>query len=161
MGFEYRIQGLSAGYHVTFGFLHSHSGIFSVLLENKRQFEQARQLGEETLARCRQTLGDDHPHTLTTANSLAVTLLNGGQFRQAHQLAEDTYAPRRRVLGEDHPDTLRSANSLATALQELGQQDRAVNSPTTPTPACVESWARDIPTLCAWRTASMLARELR
>jgi Bacterial transcriptional activator domain/NB-ARC domain/Tetratricopeptide repeat len=40
------------------------------------QYEQARQLAEDTLTRMRQVLGDNHPYTLETATSLAVILRN-------------------------------------------------------------------------------------
>ncbi|HZA16460.1 MAG TPA: tetratricopeptide repeat protein, partial [Pseudonocardiaceae bacterium] len=33
------------------------------------QHEQARQLGEDTLTRCRRVLGDDHPYTLRSADT--------------------------------------------------------------------------------------------
>jgi hypothetical protein len=39
-----------------------------------RQYEAARQLGEETLVRSRRGLGEDHPDTLTSASNLAANL---------------------------------------------------------------------------------------
>jgi hypothetical protein len=71
------------------------------------QYQQARQLGEDTLTRCRRVLGDDHPDTLRSAFILATTLQGLGQYQQARQLGEDTLVRWRRVLGDDHPDTLR------------------------------------------------------
>jgi ornithine cyclodeaminase/alanine dehydrogenase-like protein (mu-crystallin family) len=79
------------------------------------QYEQARQLGEDTLTRMRRVLGDDHPHTLESAGSLAVALREVGQYEQARQLGEDTLARTRRVLGDDHPHTLRLARILSAA----------------------------------------------
>ena len=91
------------------------------------------QLDEDTLARRRRDLGEDHPDTLASANGLAISLravggLPGtltssassasnlavivghpGEHQAARELAEDTLARRRRVLGEDHPDTGASA----------------------------------------------------
>ena len=50
----------------------------------------ARELHEDTLARCRRILGDDHPHTVTTANNLAADL---------HALGKsDTTSIARRLL---------------------------------------------------------------
>ena len=77
------------------------------------EHEQARALDEDTLARRRRVLGEDHPDTLRSANNLAIDLRALGEHEQARALDEDTLARRRRVLGEDHPDTLR-----------LGQQPR-------------------------------------
>ena len=87
------------------------------------------QLDEDTLARRRRDLGEDHPDTLAAASNLAVSLraagglpgtltsfpgslassLHRGEQQAARELDEDTLVRRRRVLGEDHPDTLASA----------------------------------------------------
>ncbi len=85
----------------------------------------ARSLIERALNLRRLTLGDDHPDTLTSANSLTVDLHMLGQFERARQLNEDTLTRRRRVLGRDHRETLRSANNLAAILAELGQYEQA------------------------------------
>ena len=63
----------------------------------------ARELDEDTLARYRRVLGDDNPHTLATATTLAADLRNLGEHQSARELDEDTLARRRRVLGDDHP----------------------------------------------------------
>jgi tetratricopeptide (TPR) repeat protein len=101
------------------------AGSLSLNLWELGQFEPARQLGEDTVTRCRRVLGDDHPHTLIPAHILAATLRKLGQFGPARQLGEDTVTRCRRVLGDDHPLTLRSVYSLAAALRELGQFEPA------------------------------------
>ena len=83
------------------------------------------QLDEDTLARRRRDLGEDHPGTLASASNLAVSLRAAGEYQAARELAEDTLARRRRVLGEDHPDTLTSAFIPAGALFELGEYQAA------------------------------------
>ena len=82
-------------------------------------------LDEDTLARRRRVLGDDHPDTLTSANNLAADLAALGEHEQARALDEDTLTRRRRVLGDDHPDTLTSANNLAADLRALGEHEQA------------------------------------
>jgi hypothetical protein len=67
------------------------------------------QLDQDTLARRRRDLGEDHPDTLAAASNLAVSLRAAGEYQAARELGEDTLARRRRVLGEDHPDTGASA----------------------------------------------------
>ena len=67
------------------------------------------QLDEDTLARRRRDLGDDHPDTLTSASNLAISLRAVREHQAARELGEDTLARRRRVLGDGHPDTLGSA----------------------------------------------------
>jgi tetratricopeptide (TPR) repeat protein len=88
-------------------------------------FERAHQL-------YRDTLGEDHPTTLTSVNNLALDLWALGEDQQARTLDEDTLTRRRRVLGEDHPDTLASAHNLARVLSALGedQQARTLNEDT-------------------------------
>ncbi|MEV6515110.1 FxSxx-COOH system tetratricopeptide repeat protein, partial [Micromonospora chalcea] len=88
-------------------------------------YPQARALTEDTLSRCRRALGDDHPHSLTSASNLAGDLHLLGQYEQARALNEDTLTRRRRILGNDHPRTLDSANNLATDLSQLGQYEQA------------------------------------
>jgi putative methionine-R-sulfoxide reductase with GAF domain len=85
----------------------------------------AIQLDEDTLARHRRVLGNDHPDTLLSAHHLAISLRALGEHQRARQLHEDTLARRRRVLGDDHPDTLSSAHHLAISLRALGEHQRA------------------------------------
>jgi tetratricopeptide (TPR) repeat protein len=73
----------------------------------------------------RDTFGDDHPETLTSASNLAYILWCMGEFRRARTLDDDTLARRRRILGEDHPDTLTSASQLAQDLYFLGNYPQA------------------------------------
>ena len=89
------------------------------------QYEQARQLQQDTLTRCRRVLGEDHPRTLVSASRLALDLHALGQYEQARQLQQDTLTRRRRVLGDDHPRTLASASNLAADLRALGRDDEA------------------------------------
>jgi tetratricopeptide (TPR) repeat protein len=88
-------------------------------------YEQARELGQDTLTRMRRVLGDDHPHTLDLADNVATNLWALGHYEQARQLGQDTLTRMRRVLGDDHPHTLRSATSLAISLRELGHYEQA------------------------------------
>jgi hypothetical protein len=81
----------------------------------------ARDLQQDTLARRRRVLGEDHPHTLLSANNLAIALRELGEVHAARDLDQDTLARRRRVLGPDHPYTLLSASSLAADLRLLAE----------------------------------------
>jgi Tetratricopeptide repeat len=88
-------------------------------------------LDEDTLARRRRDLGEDHPDTLAAANGLAVSLRAAGEYQAARELDEDTLARRRRDLGEDHPDTLAAANGLAISLRAVGGHPGALTSPSS------------------------------
>ena len=83
------------------------------------------QLDEDTLARRRRDLGEDHPGTLAAASNLAVSLRAAGEYQAARELDEDTLARRRRVLGEDHPDTLTSASNLVMILGRVSEEQAA------------------------------------
>src|SRR6476659_1136164 len=103
------------------------------------------QLDEDTLARRRRVLGEDHPDTLASADGLAISLRavggypgtlisagnlaaglgHSGEHHAARELGEDTLARRRRVLGEDHPDTLASAHGLAISLRAAAEHQAA------------------------------------
>ena len=52
------------------------------------QYEQARQLGEDTLTRSRRLLGEDHPDTLTSRRHLASAYQSAGRLDQAITLYE-------------------------------------------------------------------------
>ena len=73
-----------------------------------------------------ETLGPDHPRTLTARDNLAHAYWSAGRLDQAIGLLEQNLADRERVLGPDHPDTLTSRNNLALAYQAAGRLDQAV-----------------------------------
>jgi hypothetical protein len=81
----------------------------------------ARDLDQDTVARRRRVLGEDHPSTLSSATNLADDLRALGEVQAARDLDQDTVARRRRVLGEDHTDTLFSVRNLAADLRALGE----------------------------------------
>jgi tetratricopeptide (TPR) repeat protein len=89
------------------------------------QYQQAKQLDEESLTRRREVFGPDHRTTLAVANSLGVSLRDLREYDSARHLDEDTLSRLRRILGEDHPHTLTSANNLARDLQALGEVSAA------------------------------------
>ena len=90
------------------------------------EHQAARELDEDTLARRRRDLGEDHPDTLASADNLAFSLQAVDERHQAaRELAEDTLARRRRVLGEDHPDTWTSASNLVMLLDRVGEYQAA------------------------------------
>ena len=95
-------------------------------IHDNGEYAKALELHQDTLARRRRVLGDDHPGTLHSANDQAVNLDSLGRIREALELYQDTYDRRRRVLGEDHPDTMRSEVNLACSLGSLGRRKEAL-----------------------------------
>jgi tetratricopeptide (TPR) repeat protein len=104
----------------------------AIYLQARGEPRPARALFERAHQLRRDTLGEDHPDTLTSANNLARDLRALGEYQQARTLHEDTLTRYRRLLGEDHPHTLASASSLALDLYALGedQQARTLNEDT-------------------------------
>jgi hypothetical protein len=94
-------------------------------LLNKGEFDQARQMDEETLGHRRQTLGEDHPRTLASASNLSSDLYALGDYQAARQLNEDTLARRRRVSGYDDPGALTTASNLANCMSALAEYQAA------------------------------------
>ena len=89
------------------------------------RFEEARELNEDTLVRCRRVLGDDHGFTLGAADNLASDLISLGDYQAARALQEDIVSRRRRKLGDDHPATLDSVSNLGISLSATGQHQAA------------------------------------
>jgi len=50
------------------------AGNLAIDLRNLSGYQAARELDEDTLARCRRVLGEDHPYTLDAASNLAADL---------------------------------------------------------------------------------------
>jgi hypothetical protein len=71
-------------------------------------------------------LGEDHPETLASCDSLATAYLAAGQLDRAIPLYERTLKAREAKLGEDHLDTLTSRNNLALAYRDAGKLERAL-----------------------------------
>ncbi len=98
----------------------------AVDLRELGQYEQARQLGEDTLTalppRPRRR-PSPIPYALPIPRRLPCGTL--GQYERARQLGEDTLTRCRRTLGDDHPHTLRRVHRSPSYLRELGQYERA------------------------------------
>ena len=65
-------------------------------------YQAARELDEDTLARSRRVLGEDHRDTLASADNLAADLRALGDHQPARELDEDTLARGQR--GKMGPD---------------------------------------------------------
>jgi hypothetical protein len=69
----------------------------------------------ETLATAEQTLGPDHPETLTCRINLAHAYYEAGRVDEAITLGEQAFGECTRLLGPDAHDTLIAGNNLASA----------------------------------------------
>jgi serine/threonine protein kinase/tetratricopeptide (TPR) repeat protein len=71
-------------------------------------------------------LGADHPDTLSSTNSLAISYRDAGKPDLAVPLLEESLKVMTAKLGADHPDTLTLMNNLAMGYQEAGKLDLAL-----------------------------------
>ena len=82
---------------------------------------ESKSLMIDVLEAREQTLGAEHPDTLTSVNSLGVCLLDMGQLKDAEPLFRKALEARERTLGAEHRDTVVSVNNLAGCLHYMGQ----------------------------------------
>ncbi|KAF8149647.1 hypothetical protein K438DRAFT_1866375 [Mycena galopus ATCC 62051] len=74
---------------------------------------------------CRRDLGEDHPETLTSMESLAYTHFELGEYMAARDLRVVVAEKQQSLLGENNPDMLRSMGNLAVTYLQLGQLEQS------------------------------------
>jgi hypothetical protein len=94
-------------------------------LEQKAQYAKALPQRQERLRWCRQVLGEEHPDTAQSYNSVASNLQSQGKHAEAKPLLQKALDIRRKALGEEHPDTAQSYNSVAYNLHSQGKHAEA------------------------------------
>ena len=70
-------------------------------------------------------LGEEHPETLRSRETLAAVQILRGRFQLAEQERQRILEIRLRILGEDHPDTIGSMHSLGETLIATARYDEA------------------------------------
>ncbi|KEP44973.1 kinesin light chain, partial [Rhizoctonia solani 123E] len=89
------------------------------------QWSRVLQLLQPLVRVFKKVLGEEHPDTLRSMNSLAYIYSNLGRHSEAEQLQVRVLDAQKRVLGEERPDTLRSTNNLASTYSHLGRHSEA------------------------------------
>lgn len=110
--------------------------------------KRARELNRETLELLRNSphFGEDHEHTLCTANGLGVDLRIEGRFAEALDIEEANVQRHARVFrGDEDDSTLRALNNLATSLRHLGLFHRALEIDTQLVERCHRLRSRNDP----------------
>ena len=97
----------------------------NILLYQSR-YEDARRLAEAVLVEQAELLGEDHPHVLATAGTLAGALRALGHYRESLERDLLTYPACVLQFGESHASTLRAASNLAESYRVAGQVGRAL-----------------------------------
>ena len=101
-------------------------GVRGQALYGLGDWEEAAVINEEVLEGKRALLGEEHPHTLLTANNLAVIYSNHGETGKAVQRQKEILKATRKVMGESHPNTLMAMNNLSTSLLKMKRYDEAL-----------------------------------
>ena len=88
-------------------------------------YPEAQRQVERALESRRRVLGENHPDTLDSMNSLGS--LNGaqGKYADAARLLTEVVEARRRVLGSEHNATIGSMHELAEVYRLSGKYDQA------------------------------------
>ncbi|HWO60449.1 MAG TPA: FxSxx-COOH system tetratricopeptide repeat protein [Umezawaea sp.] len=89
-------------------------------------FDEALVEDQSTWEGFRRALGEDHPHTRSAANNLAISMFLSGDPAGALELEEDNYRRRRRLFGERDPDTWFSLSRIGVYQRELGDYPNAL-----------------------------------
>ena len=72
------------------------------------------------------TLGPDHPNTLTTRHNLAYAHLEAGHVSAAIDMLEALLTDCTRILGPNHPHTLTARGNLTAAHQDAGNLPKVI-----------------------------------
>ncbi|KUM99103.1 hypothetical protein AQI95_40670 [Streptomyces yokosukanensis] len=78
------------------------------------------------LAQRVETLGSEHPDTLTARHNLALSYGQAGRTHEAIALLEQVLAEREQLLGSEHPDTLTARHNLALSHAQAGRTHEAI-----------------------------------
>jgi len=84
-------------------------------------YPQAHEQLERALDLRRRQLGEPHPETLLTMNSLGQLYEREGKYKDAEPLFRKVLELRTHILGAEHPATLVTMSNLALIEQELGR----------------------------------------
>jgi len=69
-------------------------------------------------------LGEEHPDTFKSMDSLAVLLQNQRKYDEAEVLYRKALDGRKKVLGEEHPDTLSSMSYYAYCVERRRYREK-------------------------------------
>jgi len=94
-------------------------------MPSKDAIKKAEELTLQVLESQKEILGEKHPDTLNSMNTLALTYSKQGCHKKAEELALQVLECRQEIVGERHPDTLNSMNNLAVWYAEHGRHKEA------------------------------------
>jgi tetratricopeptide (TPR) repeat protein len=92
----------------------------SVLLMDRRRYDEAVPLAREAVEIRRRILDKDHPQLATAIDPLSTALWETGQRDEVVALKREALAIAQRAFGEAHSDTGRQHNNLGVVLGDTG-----------------------------------------
>jgi hypothetical protein len=138
--------------------LHLRTNLANVL-RDLGQFEQSRELDEQSMREQRETIGEGHPHTLMSASGLAGDRRGLGRYTEALELDLETHAQWLYLFGEQHPRTLAAQSNLAVSYRLVGDFVNALTLDEQVYQRRREAFGENHPQTLM--SASNLARDLR
>jgi eukaryotic-like serine/threonine-protein kinase len=97
----------------------------ALALERKGDFNEARQLLEESVDIFKRVKGVNSPSYATGLSNLGSALIDRGDLFGAEAKLRESLAIRRKILGPGHPDLVFSLNNLGYVLLERGDWEAA------------------------------------
>ncbi len=88
-------------------------------LQARGRYGEVEPFYQRALAIREQQLGQDHPHTASSLNNLAMLYYTQGKYAEAEPLLQRALAICEQQLGTDHPDTVITRENYAVLLQEM------------------------------------------
>jgi tetratricopeptide (TPR) repeat protein len=89
------------------------------------RYEEAKDVQMQVMKTRKRVLGDEHPDTLSSMDSLALTYSSQGRWKEAEELRVQLMQMMKRVLGDEHPHTLSSIANLASTYSSQGRWKEA------------------------------------
>lgn len=90
----------------------------SLALQSHGHYSEAEKIQRDSLPKLKESLGEEHPDTLTCLHGLTNTLRLQGKFNESESICREVLKTQKRVLGDDHDHTLNATCSLACILEE-------------------------------------------
>jgi hypothetical protein len=88
-------------------------------------YHKAEQVQRKVYLTSKQSLGDEHPNTVESAEHLACSLAAQTKYAEAEKILGFVHATRTRVFGAEHRSTLSCTQRLAGLLSDMGETAQA------------------------------------
>ncbi|KAG6876932.1 hypothetical protein C0993_012014, partial [Termitomyces sp. T159_Od127] len=88
-------------------------------------WNDAEQLQQQVLDKCKEMLGSSHPHTVQAMSNLATTFWKMGKLAYAESLEQDVLEIRKKSIENSHPDTIEAMSKLAEIRSRGGKLKEA------------------------------------